>query len=56
MALSQMAKYKANIFELLYMHVESRGTFVDDPTEADLIFSEESIPGQLDVVMSEYLT
>lgn len=54
-ALSQMVDFKTNIFDLLLMHIEARGTIVNSPDEADLIFSEETISGQMDLIMSEYL-
>lgn len=54
-ALSQMVKFKCNLYDLLLMHAEMRGEIVAKPEDADLVFSEETISSQMDTIMSEYI-
>jgi hypothetical protein len=47
---------KPNLYDLLSMHVEGRATkIVTDPTKADVVFSEETTPFDVDTILSKYL-
>lgn len=54
-AMSRFADFKPNIKELIDMHVKARGEAVGSQEEADVIFTGESIPKQLDEIMAEFL-
>ena len=51
------SEYSLTLYDLFYLHATSRGYIVENPGEADTIFSEtEGItPFDTDVIMSEYL-
>lgn len=49
--------HKPNLFELFSLHAKSRGVIVDDPKEADILFSlEEGVtPFELEMILAEFL-
>jgi hypothetical protein len=52
-AISQLKK--ANLYDLLSMHAKGRGKIVSDPKKADVVFSQETTPFEVDKIVSEYL-
>jgi len=47
---------KPNLYDLLSMHVESRATrIVTDPKKADVVFSEDTTPFDVDTILTKYL-
>jgi stress response protein SCP2 len=47
---------KPNLYDLLNLHVEARGTLVDEAEEADVVFSVEAgTPFELDRIASEFM-
>jgi hypothetical protein len=55
-ALSKMADFKPNLYDLLTIHASSRGIVVDSPEEADIAFGEENVPFEIERIMSEFLS
>lgn len=54
-AMAEMANHKANIYELLKLHVKSRGKIVEDKEKADIVFDEYNIPFEFDTIIGKYL-
>jgi hypothetical protein len=48
---------KPNLYDLFWMHGESRGILVDTPEEADTVFSWDGdvTPSKVSTILSEYL-
>jgi hypothetical protein len=46
---------KPNLFDLLNMHAEGRGNVVSSPEKADVVFSEENIPFDIDTILTKYV-
>lgn len=55
-ALSKFVDFKTTIYELLELHIKARGILVENKKDADLVFSEKTIPTQLDDIMANYLS
>lgn len=54
-AMSKMADFKPNLKELINLHVRARGESVENIEESDIYFTGESVPKQIDNIMSEFL-
>jgi stress response protein SCP2 len=54
-AITNLLKFKTNIYDLLELHILSRGEMVDKKEKADIVFSEENIPFETERIMSEFL-
>ena len=47
---------KPNLYDLLSMHVEGRATkIVTDPTKADVVFSSETTPYDVDTILTKFV-
>ena len=46
---------KPNLYDLLFMHAITRGTLVDDPSEAETVFSADTTPFEVEAIMASYL-
>jgi len=47
---------RPNLYDLLALHAEARGRLVRDPAEADVEFSVDKTPFELEVITSEFMT
>ena len=52
-AMSQL--HKPNLYDLLAMHVEGRGKFVDEQSKADVVFSSEDFPFDVDTILTKFI-
>ncbi len=53
--MSQLTKTKYNLYDLLRLHAENRGTLVESPSDADVVFDTTNIPFENDKIVTEYL-
>jgi hypothetical protein len=55
-ALSKMADFKPNLYDLISLHAQSRGEVVNSPKEADVVFNQDNVPFEIDRIMTEFLS
>ena len=46
---------KPNLYDLLSMHVEARGKRVKNKKDADVVFSSETTPFDIDTIVTKYI-
>jgi hypothetical protein len=51
----EMLRTKPNIYELLSLHVKARGELVENKEDADLVFTSDDFPFNIDEILGEYL-
>ena len=52
-AMSQL--HKPNLYDLLAMHAEGRGQLVDEQSKADMVFSSENFPFDVDTILTKFI-
>ena len=53
---SMISMEKPNVYDLLQLHASARGTLVNNPKKADVVFSvENETPFQIETLASEFM-
>jgi hypothetical protein len=52
---AMMELRKPNLYDLLSMHVAARGVLTTDARKADVVFSSETIPFDVDTILTKYV-